>query len=1014
MASATSIMAGAAFIKLTMDNASLQKGINKAQNSLQKFGMQVEAFANKMTMLAPMFMAPLMHAANTFAAFDDQMRLTAAITGATGKQFQRLTELAKKLGRETSFTAEQVAAGMVALGRMGFNSTQIEQAIKPMMNLARTTGTELPLAAEIAGNTLRALNIDVSKTSSVVDILMTTANGSAQTLEDLGEALKYAAPAARTVGEDIYDVNAALGVLANVGIRGSIAGNALKRAYSELAKTDVQNYLRQFNVQVVDSQGNMRKYADILRDCVVAMQTMGSAQKLEFANKVFGDRAAPAALAITADTTKIDEFLEKLRSCEGSAARVAEQMDAGLGGAMRRLASAVEGISIALGGIIAVSFSPMLESVSQVCTAFAQWLSDSQGLTTTIISMTGAVIGFGVALKAFSLFGSMLKSLFSPLTALNNWVLALGHSQQTAASSALVHMAAQGKLSTANLFGAACSMKHAKAVLTTRAADLAAAAAKAQTTAVTVGQTVAYYAEAVAAKAAAVATMTLKAALDLLCSNPITIILLALVAIIAAIVNAVNEAEEATRKYTEELKEQAEAAEQAREAGDRTRGEAESAFERLQELEEISRRQALTAEEMKETEMLINKLDPFGSANWAKLDTITGKLTMAKDALHEFNKALHDSAVADVDAEYAKQEALISQLESQLSDSAARDFWSTLTFGAVDSVDEVNAPILKQLAAERQKLDAIRMRKNALKEKKVGSASGEDAVSKRAARAAAAREAALAKMVDAEKQMAALEAQNSEQKTSALDKELAKVKALWEQYIALAEAKREGMVALKDQAIGRRDYNAAARYRKQIAAHDMRVRDEKYRFAARYKEVGEKNNRPFTSFIADNRKAVRQREAEKRQDRRFDSLLRGGTDPQGRQMLDNFIRTLSGELLATEREYQAMLKEFQASNSESGRNIGGSEAEQLRALQKKIVAQTQQLESYRDRISSGQGQAQRTHRTVATFNASALKNIFDKKGEAKESMEERMARATEETARNTRILTRQRTNLAIG
>ena len=82
-----------------------------------------------------------------------------------------LSELAKKLGRETSFTAAQVAAGMTALGRMGFNPKEIENAIQPMMNLSRATGTDLATAAEIAANALRAMGMDTSRTEEVVDIL---------------------------------------------------------------------------------------------------------------------------------------------------------------------------------------------------------------------------------------------------------------------------------------------------------------------------------------------------------------------------------------------------------------------------------------------------------------------------------------------------------------------------------------------------------------------------------------------------------------------------------------------------------------------------------------------------------------------------------------------------------------------------------------------------------------------------------------------------------------------------
>ena len=167
------------------------------------------------------------------------------------------------------------------------------------------------------------------------------ANGSAQGLTDLGEALKMAAPAARTAGETITDVNAALGVLANVGIRGSMAGNALKRAYSELAKSDVQEYLKRFNIDVKDSNGNLRRMADVLRDCAAQMAKMGSADKINFATQVFGERAAPAVLSMTADTSKIDEMLKKLQNCKGAAAATAAESRIGRAANRQRSVAAV-------------------------------------------------------------------------------------------------------------------------------------------------------------------------------------------------------------------------------------------------------------------------------------------------------------------------------------------------------------------------------------------------------------------------------------------------------------------------------------------------------------------------------------------------------------------------------------------------------------------------------------------------------------------------------------------------
>jgi len=210
--------------------------------------------------------APFAFATKAFADFDDQMRMVKAVTGATEKEFQRLTEVAEKLGRETSFTAKQVAEGMTAMGRMGFNAREIEAAIPAVLNLSRATGTELGEAAEIAANNMRVFGIESSKMADVADILTATANGSAQTLTDLAEALKMAGPQAKAAGENIRDTSAALGILANMGIKGSLAGTALRKSYSQFASVKVQDQLKAVGVETVDANGDLRKMADIMAD----------------------------------------------------------------------------------------------------------------------------------------------------------------------------------------------------------------------------------------------------------------------------------------------------------------------------------------------------------------------------------------------------------------------------------------------------------------------------------------------------------------------------------------------------------------------------------------------------------------------------------------------------------------------------------------------------------------------------------------------------------------------------
>jgi len=403
------IRAGAAYVEVTAQTSKLQRGLATAQAQLQNFGRSCTAIGKDMLMLSGAFAVPLAMAVKGFAAFDDQMRLAKAVTKATKAEFESMTKVAAKLGRETSFTAKEVADGMVALGRMGFSPKEIEQAIAPTLDLARATGTELGEAADIAANSMRIFGIEASKMSDVADVLTATANGSAQTLTDLFEALKMAGPQAKAAGENITDTSAAIGILANVGIKGSLAGTALRKSYSQFAKTKVQDKLREIGITTVDSNGNLRKMADIMADIGLAMAAMPSAEKISFAEEIFDIRGALAGLSLGGNVKELQAFIEKLQDIRGIARSTAQEMDDGLGGSFRKLLSAVEGAMNAIAKSLESTLKPLVDRATEVTLAIIKWIEVNSGLVTGFaVTVAGAaalgagLVVIGVAAKGMA------------------------------------------------------------------------------------------------------------------------------------------------------------------------------------------------------------------------------------------------------------------------------------------------------------------------------------------------------------------------------------------------------------------------------------------------------------------------------------------------------------------------------------------------------------------------------------------------------------------------------------
>ncbi len=369
------VKAGRAFVEIMLDQTRLERGLKQAQAKIKNFGTSLTTAGKGMVTVATIAAAPFAFATKTFADFDDQMRMVKAVSGATEKEFQRLTEVAEKLGRETSFTAKQVADGMTAMGRMGFNAKEIEAAIPAVLNLSRATGTDLAEAAEIAANNMRVFGIESSKMADVSDILTATANGSAQTLTDLAEGLKMAGPQAAAAKDNIVNVSGALGVLANMGIKGSLAGTALRKSYSQFAKTDVQDKLKAIGIATVDANGNLRSMPEIMADIAKAMATMPTAKRLGFAEEIFDLRGSLAGLQLGGNIQQLDDFIKKLKNVQGTAASTSAEMDKGVGGAFRIFMSAVEGVEISVGRIIGDALTLLLNKMSVILTKTAEWIA---------------------------------------------------------------------------------------------------------------------------------------------------------------------------------------------------------------------------------------------------------------------------------------------------------------------------------------------------------------------------------------------------------------------------------------------------------------------------------------------------------------------------------------------------------------------------------------------------------------------------------------------------------------
>ncbi|MEG1926259.1 MAG: phage tail tape measure protein, partial [Ruthenibacterium sp.] len=412
------VRAGAAYVEIFTKDGNLNAGLKSAQEKLRSFGNAVQVIGGDMIRFGTMASVPFLLAGKAFADFDDQMRTVKAISGASEQQLSALTDKARELGATTAFTAQQVAEGETNLSRMGFSADETVQSIEHMLNLTRATGTETFRLAEVstfAANAMRIFKLDASQAADVADVMAYSANQSSQDIFDFGEAIKIAGPSAQTMGEDLRDASAMTMLLADSGIRGSLAGTALRKVYQSLAAQTgdwteegaaAATQLQEMGIQLTDSSGNMRKASDIMYDLADAVKQMKSGEKINFTTDVFDLRGSLGALAMLQSPERLKYFRQGLDNVSGLAKRTAAEIESGPGGALREFFSQLADLGIETGKQLATVFVPFLEILTSCLKGIKEFVKNHG----TLVAMVGggavliaaaglALIGFGLACK---------------------------------------------------------------------------------------------------------------------------------------------------------------------------------------------------------------------------------------------------------------------------------------------------------------------------------------------------------------------------------------------------------------------------------------------------------------------------------------------------------------------------------------------------------------------------------------------------------------------------------------
>lgn len=422
--------------RVTRDFEGIRQGATRASAAFDlaaKANLAGEGMARFARRARQAFVAPLRAATDFETAmlevkakttdFQDILRSPAAAREAE-TQFEGLREKALQLGESTRFSAVQAAQGMNFLAMAGFENQEILAAMRPTLDLATASATELGRTADIMSNIMSGFGVEATQASEAADLLAKTVTSSNTDLVQLGDAMSYVSTTSATLLRSVakqrgavgvmQDMTAMVGLLSDAGIQGSRAGTTLNAVLLRLSapRKFGQAAMKQLGVQAFDADKNLRPVPDLLADIAEKTRGMGSGELAQALRPIFGVEALPGLtrLLSTFESGELKTKITQLRETSGAAAAMAAVMDSGAGGGVARFNSQLEALQIALGEQILPVAVGVVQKVTKLLGAFKAWSARHPMLTKGLLLVTAAAAGLASVLAPMMFTVSALST----------------------------------------------------------------------------------------------------------------------------------------------------------------------------------------------------------------------------------------------------------------------------------------------------------------------------------------------------------------------------------------------------------------------------------------------------------------------------------------------------------------------------------------------------------------------------------------------------------------------------
>ena len=347
------------FAKITLDSSEYEKALKRTKEESQSFvsGSYTKGFEKVAgtvvkigTAIGGALSAAGGYAIKVGGDFEAGMSNVAAISGATGDDLQKLTDLAKEMGATTKFSATEAAEGYQYMAMAGWKTEDMLNGLPGIMNLAAASGEDLGTVSDIVTDALTAMGLSADDSAHFADVLAAASSNSNTNVSMMGETFKYAAPLAGALGYNIEDLAQAIGLMANSGIKSTQAGTSLRSILTRLADPpkDCAAAMEQYGISMTNSDGTMKSLMEVMENMRDSLGGLSEQEQASAASAIGGQEAMSGLLAIVnASEDDFDKLASAIDNADGAAQSMADTAQDNLQGKLTILKSALEGVGIA-------------------------------------------------------------------------------------------------------------------------------------------------------------------------------------------------------------------------------------------------------------------------------------------------------------------------------------------------------------------------------------------------------------------------------------------------------------------------------------------------------------------------------------------------------------------------------------------------------------------------------------------------------------------------------------------